>query len=538
MRRYRIILQARTASRRLPAKVLLPIGGLPLALLCAKRLQNTGRDVVLATSDTKTDDALAHIAQRAGIRVCRGSLDDVLSRFVTCAADLADDDVVVRATADNPLPDGDFVDLLVRTFEQQDLIYLGTSSPGDGLPYGLSGEVFTVRALRDAARSAKTQPEREHVTTAVRRRDRARMLASGQIIESNHAHLRCTVDTLEDFLAMAGLFSACADPIATPWRSFLDKLPAAPGKIAASAGVIMLGTAQLGMRYGIANRSGQPSDSEAVAILDLALSGGINHFETARSYGKSEVRIGSALGRHPEVEVRVMTKIGPLSNLADDAAQADVIRCIEASVFRSCHALRRRHLDVLLFHRSADMTRWGGTAMEHLARLAEEGVVGDIGVSVYSPEEALNCIADARIRHLQVPFNLLDRRWTADEFVNAIGRRPDLQVHARSVFLQGLLTNNATIWPAEWATLGESITRQVAELRTALGRRNLSDLCMAYVRSYPWVTTLVLGVERRDQLEELLQNVCEQPLSAGEVKEVHSALPAVPERLLNPTNWS
>jgi aryl-alcohol dehydrogenase-like predicted oxidoreductase len=122
--------------------------------------------------------------------------------------------------------------------------------------------------------------------------------------------------------------------------------------------------------------------------------------------------------------------------------------------------------------------------------------------------------------------------------MSAVGPRRDLKVHARSVFLQGLLINDATAWPAEWTALGGSISKQMADLCATLGRRNRSDLCMAYVRAFPWVTTLVLGVERRDQLEELLQNVRERPLSTSEVKEVQAVFPAVPERLLNPANWS
>ena len=80
MSKVRVILQSRTLSERLPAKVLLPLGGLPIAVLCARRLANTGLDVVLATSDTASDDLLARTAAEAGIRVFRGSLDDVLGR--------------------------------------------------------------------------------------------------------------------------------------------------------------------------------------------------------------------------------------------------------------------------------------------------------------------------------------------------------------------------------------------------------------------------------------------------------------------------
>jgi spore coat polysaccharide biosynthesis protein SpsF len=545
-RASRIVLQARTSSRRLPAKALLPMGGLPLAILCAKRLQNAGHDLVLATSADATDDAMARLAERAGIKVFRGDLDDVLSRFVQCAADLADDDVLIRATADNPLPDGAFVNLLVERFLQEGTEYLGTSSPADGLPFGLSGEVFTAGTLRAIAQTACSPLDREHVTPSLRQKAGARgLIRRGQILEEDFSHLRCTVDTLGDYLDMERVFAACADPIRAPWRSFLGALARnraetagrdAPATQNFARGAIMLGTAQLGMPYGIANQSGCPSDAEAMSILDVALENGIVLIDTARSYGLSESRIGAALSVRSAGEVSVVTKLAPLSGVTDDSPVQDIVRAVESSVFRSCHALRRRRLDVLLFHRSEDMHLRQGAAMEHVTALQKEGVVGSVGASVYSPEEALQCIADPRIGHLQIPLNLLDRRWTSEAFRKAISKRPDIKVHARSVFLQGLLIRDATVWP-KWVSSSKSLVERIVRLCLTLHRRNPIDLCMAYVRAFPWVTTLVLGVERAEQLKELVECARERPLSANEVELVHAELNDVPQRLLNPATW-
>jgi spore coat polysaccharide biosynthesis protein SpsF (cytidylyltransferase family) len=204
----------------------LPLGGVPLAILCAKRLANTGREVVLATSVHQTDDTLAWRAAAAGIEVDRGSLDDVLSRFVVALKDLSDNDIVIRATADNPLPDGRFVDSLLEIFLQQHLSYLGTNSPSDGLPHGLSAEVCIVSALRQRANSAPTPSEREHVTPALRQHSAgSRLLGAQALIPGNYADLHCSVDTLDDYLHMARIFDSCDDPIGTPWQDFLGMLP-------------------------------------------------------------------------------------------------------------------------------------------------------------------------------------------------------------------------------------------------------------------------------------------------------------------------
>ena len=543
MLRFRIILQARTTSQRLPAKALLPIGGLPLAVLCARRLQNSGRELVLATSDDASDDELARVSEGAGIRVFRGSLDDVMHRFSECARDLRDEDVIVRATADNPLPDGAFADLIIERFIRGSASYLGTDAVVDGLPYGLSVEAFTAGALREAERSAVSRSEREHVTPGLRQRSGRKVaLDLGAILGDDYSRARCTVDTLQDYQRMAAVFAGCADPVQVSWRSLLDKLPhaaeGADGSHERRTGVpapIVLGTAQLGMPYGIANRIGCPSEEEAQSILRFALANGIDQFDTARAYGVAERRIGAALSRC-ENPIRVYTKLAPLTEVADEAPVREVIRAVEASVMRSCHALRRRRLDVLLFHRAADLSRWQGAALAHAAALQQEGIVGELGVSVYDPEDAVRCAADPRVRHLQIPFNLLDKRWADPAFLQAMDRRPDLAVHARSVFLQGLLISEAKLWPG-WAASSTCVAKRIGELCRTLGRRNAIDLCIAYVRAFPWVSTLVLGAESREQLSTLLDMSRERSLSTGEADQVRAAIPDVPARLLNPAEW-
>lgn len=166
--RVRVVLQARMSSSRLTGKVLLPVSGIPLAVLCASRVMRDGLDLVLATSVERSDDILVDVLISNDINVYRGSLDDVLSRFVGAVKDLHDDDLVVRLTADNPFVDAEFVHALVDDFCNQDVDYLGTSSPLDALPYGLSAEVMTVGSVRQADENAISDFDREHVTPWIR----------------------------------------------------------------------------------------------------------------------------------------------------------------------------------------------------------------------------------------------------------------------------------------------------------------------------------------------------------------------------------
>lgn len=205
--RIRLILQARTTSSRLPAKVLLPLAGMPLVVLCARRLTRDGLEVVLATSTHPSDDLLCETAGEYGLAVHRGPLEDVLTRFAECTEGLADDDVVVRLTADNPVPDAAFVRLLLQAWEANGTQYLGTASPADGLPYGLSAELFTVAALRAAHNSATSAYDREHVTPWIRRHLGCAVFDGRDALgEDGLQRLRCTIDTAEDYQHATALF--------------------------------------------------------------------------------------------------------------------------------------------------------------------------------------------------------------------------------------------------------------------------------------------------------------------------------------------
>ena len=499
--RVRIVLQARTGSNRLPAKVLLPVGGLPLALLCARRLGSSGLAVTLATSQERSDDLLAQMAESAGTKVYRGSLVDVLDRFVHCVAELDDDDLVVRATADNPLPNGEFIDALLRRFSAARRDYLATSWPTDGLPYGLCAEVMTAAALRRAAERADDPFDREHVTPWLARRQMpSDDLPTGRLLETDQSHVRATIDSLEDYLALASAFARFEKPVAVDWRHLIPQLtpggrgsnlvPALRGSPECSRR-ITLGTAQLGQSYGIANQSGKPADAEAAAILSLAAESGISYLDTARVYGDSEARIGRLLPPADGMTLKVITKLSLGDSVPDEAPGREIVSAIDASVYGSCRDLLRRQLDVVMFHHAADMFRWDGAAINRLQQLVDRRVICALGISVYTPLDAVQSLLDKRITHIQIPFNLLDSRWVNGGFLDALAQRPDVFVHVRSVFLQGLLISGAGTWP-DWFVEAEQFVLQIQDLTRQCGRKCPADLCMAYVRSFPWATTLVM----------------------------------------------
>ncbi|MBI3553504.1 MAG: aldo/keto reductase [Elusimicrobia bacterium] len=544
--KFRVIIQSRTSSVRLPGKALMPLAGLPTAVLCALRARNRGADVVLATSTDPTDDRLAGVAKDAGLHVFRGPLDDVLARYFHAANDLPPGAVVVRLTADNPFPDGAFVETLVKNLYERGLEYMGTCSPLDGLPYGLSAEAFTVKALREAQKAASTAFDREHVTPWIIR-EKGRALYEPPGSPHHLAHLRCTMDDLSDYQRLSKVFDKVADPVELPWAELCVILQGLRGEPSwrvpfrvrggEAHSELTLGTAQLGMEYGIVNALGKPSFKEARAMVRSAVAHGAGSFDTAREYQEAEKTLGKIIKEEFPGRCTVVTKLGLLKSLPFNAAAPTVADAVDASVLASCLNLARKPLDYLLLHDWSHRGAFGGVVWKRLLELKREGAIARLGASVYEPGEALEALNDPDVALIQIPFNILDRRWKDSGFTEKAKKRSAVVIHARSVLLQGLLAAPPKAWSATGVKDAGAWAKKVGALAKALERKSVLDLCIAYVRAQPWLTSLVLGMESEKQLEENMRLFLEPALTAAECGRCERELSGAPEKLLNPGLW-
>jgi len=542
------VIQARMGSSRLPGKVLLPICGIPVAILAAKRAQRNTYEVRIATTVDPLDDILVEMAKEADIPVVRGNVEDVLGRFVEATADLPDEALVVRLTADNVFPDADLIGMIVDEFLRKGATSLVAATPESGIPYGLAAEVFRCGVLREAARNATNPYQREHVTPWIKSRYGQESIRVPDVPEG-WAALRCTIDTLEDYVHVWRAFTRCGgDPVLIPWRALCEALaeityvPVFRVPIREVMGVphsvLVLGTAQLGLEYGWANTTGCPSEDEAALIVKKAIDHGVTHVDTARAYGESERRIGFVLESGYRNALTVVTKLDPLESLPPEASEHCVRTAVDASVFRSCRELRVPRLGVLLIHRAAHLDSHGGVIWKRLCELRDQGVIGALGVSVQSVDEAMRALVNPDVQYIQLPFNILDRRWLDPTFQEALRVRSDVVVHARSPLLQGLLAiDDPTMWPKVPGVDPRRILSKLRALVERLGRRDVVDLSLAYVRGQKWIHGVVLGVEKLDQLTDAAKLMCTPPLTLAECHLVEREIEGGPEALVNPALW-
>src|SRR5262245_41854811 len=165
-----------------------------------------------------------------------------------------------------------------------------------------------------------------------------------------------------------------------------------------------LGTAQMGMRYGIANITGKPDFPAAQEIIAVCWNAGIRYFDTAQAYGESEVVLGHAL-RHAGVanEALVVSKLSP-------ALQMESVEAILNSLQTSLKRLGMRQIWGVLLHEEEQLDHWDGHLGKAFEIARQDGLVTHVGVSVYSPQRALQALRIPDVDLLQVPANVFDRR--------------------------------------------------------------------------------------------------------------------------------
>jgi spore coat polysaccharide biosynthesis protein SpsF len=201
------VLQARTSSSRLPGKVLLPILGQPMILRQIERLKRVRcmDSLVLATSTDPSDDALAASVAASGVPVYRGSLDNVLERFIGAAAPFHPE-WVVRLTGDCPLADPQLIDRLISDTLAVRADY-GSTALAPTFPDGLDAEIVRFDLLRQIACEPRTSAEREHVTLAIHRNPDLFQLHSVTGSPDLSA-MRWTVDEPRDLAFVSAVYEA------------------------------------------------------------------------------------------------------------------------------------------------------------------------------------------------------------------------------------------------------------------------------------------------------------------------------------------
>jgi len=282
---------------------------------------------------------------------------------------------------------------------------------------------------------------------------------------------------------------------------------------------IILGTAQMGTEYGIANKEGKVSFDEASCILDTAKKEGIDTLDTAYDYGVSEELIGK-LTSGPD-GFHIISK-------APECNPDEISGYLEETLNR----LGQKKIHGYLIHKfdslKKDRSLWNA-----FEELKERNLTERIGASLYHAEE-LEFIMQEEIKvdFIQAPYNIFDQRFN-DCFAKA--KKNDIEVHARSAFLQGLFFLPRDAFSSRFTSAKEHIDKLDAISSDC--NIPVAALCLCFALINPCIDKVVIGVDSQKQLIDNLGFLKNYMDKVADISRSLESLNLNDEDIILPYRW-
>lgn len=283
---------------------------------------------------------------------------------------------------------------------------------------------------------------------------------------------------------------------------------------------LALGTAQFGMQYGVSNNLGPPSEVGVKEILNIASAHGVNTLDTAIAYGDCEKRLGRIGVPNWQIISKLPTLKGTNANIYDEIRLA-----VEGSLKR----LGVERIYGLLLHRPEQLLEKNGDSIYRaLEQIKIDGLVHKVGISIYDPASLEVILPSFNFDLVQAPFSPFDQRvilsgWASQ--LNSLG----IELHVRSIFLQGLLLMKQDKRPRQFDRWSPLWSRWHEWLRD----KNVTALqaCLSYVASFPQIDRILVGVENKNQLLEIIAGLQKSAI------EIPGEFGSDDLDLINPANW-
>jgi aryl-alcohol dehydrogenase-like predicted oxidoreductase len=280
---------------------------------------------------------------------------------------------------------------------------------------------------------------------------------------------------------------------------------------------LVLGTAALGLPYGLAAADGAPPrllpEAEAHALVRAAFDAGIDTFDTAPAYGEAEARLGRALAGAGHI----WTKVG-----------ADAVRSVEASLER----LQRRRLTLVSWHNWTRALGDDPRFRECWNALRGVPSIDALGATTYGADDAAAAVTSGFFDVVQVEWNLLRQAVLA-----RVRETPpkNVRLAVRSVWLQGVLTPRGRTLPTHLRALTSSVTR--AQQMAREWGLELEALALRAALDQPGVDRVVIGVDSAEGLASALKAARRSPLTSDQ-RAALSALDRGDDPLTDPRTWA
>ena len=203
------IIQARLASTRLPAKILLYGYDKPLLLHLVERVKKSKniKKVIIATTNKEIDEPIVELCKKNKIDYFCGHPTNLLKRYYDCAKKYKIENIL-RITSDCPLIDHRIIDKVITEYKKFDYDYVSNINPTT-TPDGFDTEIFQFKVLKQVYLQAKKKHELEHVTPYIWDNPKKFRIHNVKIFKNNNYYnkYRLTLDYLEDYYVINKLYN-------------------------------------------------------------------------------------------------------------------------------------------------------------------------------------------------------------------------------------------------------------------------------------------------------------------------------------------
>ena len=280
-----------------------------------------------------------------------------------------------------------------------------------------------------------------------------------------------------------------------------------------------IGTLQFGLNYGVANKTGKISNGEIKKIKNILLKNNINTIDTAHAYGDSEKRIGKFDFSNFEIITKLPVK--EPKNLSKNW----VVRCVRDSLIK----LNVKKIYCMHVHNTKQLLKNNGKIIyEGLLQAKKEGLINKIGVSIYTIEELNKIITKFNIDLALIPFNIFDQRTLKNNYLEKL-KNKKIEIHARSIFLQGLLVMSRNSIPNKFNIYDGYFSRWNKLIKKH--KINKYSACLNYVLSNKNIDKAIVGIDNSSHLKSLVMSLDHFNIPIENVdasKEI---------KLINPSKW-
>jgi aryl-alcohol dehydrogenase-like predicted oxidoreductase len=281
---------------------------------------------------------------------------------------------------------------------------------------------------------------------------------------------------------------------------------------------LIIGSAQFGLPYGINNTTNQKVPQVEVSkILLTAKENGINRLDTSYAYGDSEIILGELLEN--DFFFKITSKLPRITKTPKLIFQETLER------------LKKNRIYGYLVHHF-EYFRENPDIWTYLKVLKDEKLVEKIGFSLYHPSELdYLFLQDIDFNIIQFPYNILDRAF--EPYLEELKKR-NIEVHVRSVFLQGLFFKpvhrlNDKLMP---------LSIYLQEISEFCKKENIGieELALNGIIHNDCIDGVLMGIDNVVQLQNNINGIWKE--LPKKVQEFITHLEVKEKEFLNPINWN